>query len=284
MTERGLDPPNGEQQQWGPGDGNSGSLDSRSGGVELVPGASVSAPEQSPASLIPSPVVGILASVPSRPWHARLFYWGLHLLTTLMFALFFRLRIRGREHIPMGGMLVCCNHQSHLDPVLVGLACREPMTYLARDTLFKGWFAKFITYLGAIPIQRDGLGLAGVKKTFERLKAGEKVLIFPEGTRTPNGELQSLKGGLALIARRAKVPLLPMAIAGAYEAWPRRQKFPAPCTIQMVIGPPIGLDVVESADDATLTALLEVEIRKCWEAAQIAREHRIGHGSPARTS
>lgn len=222
------------------------------------------------------PVVGILVDSPSRPWHARAFYRGCHLFVSLIFALLFRLRIAGREHIPPGGMLVCCNHQSHLDPVLVGLACREPITYMARDTLFKGWFAKLITYLGAIPIQRDGLGFAGVKKTLERLKVGEKVLIFPEGTRTPDGKMQALKGGLAVIARRAKVPLLPMAIAGAFEAWPRKQKWPSPKTIQMHIGPPISLEVVQSLDDESLTALLETEIRKCWVAAQATRAHRVG--------
>jgi len=214
-------------------------------------------------------------ALPTRAWHARAFYRACHLVVSLAFALCFRLRIAGREHIPKGPMLVCSNHQSHLDPVLVGLACYEPITYLARDTLFKGWFAKLIDYMGAIPIQRDGLGFAGIKKTLERLKVGEKVLVFPEGTRSPDGQLQPLKGGLALIARRAKVPLLPMAIAGAYEAWPRRQKLPTPQTIQMVVGPVIPLEVVQSLDDEQLTALLQSEIEKCWQAAVSLRQHRI---------
>jgi 1-acyl-sn-glycerol-3-phosphate acyltransferase len=222
------------------------------------------------------PVVGRATRSVSRPWHARAFYRVCHLFTSLLFSVFFRLRIAGRENIPPGGMLVCCNHQSHLDPVLVGLACREPITYLARDTLFKGWFAKLITYLGAIPIQRDGLGFAGVKKTLERLKIGEKVLIFPEGTRSPDGRMQSLKGGLALIARRAGVPILPMAVEGAYEAWPRKQKFPAPRTIQIAIGPVIPVEVIATLDDQSLTNLLESEIHKCWEVAIRARNHRIG--------
>lgn len=242
-------------------------------------GGASGAGQSKPATLVVEsigPVVGVMPKAPSRTWHARFFYWGCHLIVSLIFALFFRLRVAGRENIPPGGMLVCCNHQSHLDPVLVGLACREPITYLARDTLFKGWFAKLIIYLGAIPIQRDGLGLNGVKKTLERLKIGEKVLIFPEGTRSPDGQLQTLKGGLALIARRAKVPLLPVAIEGAYHAWPRKQKWPTPQTIQMTVGPPIPLEVVRAMDDEQLTALLAEEIRKCWETARTARLHRIG--------
>ncbi|MBL8892341.1 MAG: 1-acyl-sn-glycerol-3-phosphate acyltransferase [Planctomycetaceae bacterium] len=222
------------------------------------------------------PPTSVVPSSPTRPWHARVFYRGCHMFASLLFAMYFRLRIHGREHLTKGGMLICCNHQSHLDPVLVGLACREPITYLARDTLFQGLFAKLITYLGAIPIQRDGLGLAGVKRTLERLKIGEKVLIFPEGTRTPDGQLQSLKGGLALIAKRSKTPILPMAIAGAFDAWPRRQKLPAPQTVQIVIGPVIPIEVIDQLDDQALTQLLESEIRKCWEAAKSARQHRIG--------
>lgn len=220
-------------------------------------------------------------AVSPRPWHNRLFYRVCHLAASLVFALYFRLRIAGRQHIPPGGMLVCCNHQSHLDPVLVGLACREPMTYLARDTLFVGWFAKLIVYLGAIPIQRDGLGLAGVKRTLERLKIGEKVLIFPEGTRSPDGQLQPFKGGLALLARRAKVPLLPMAIVGAYEAWPKGQAFPAPRTIQVVVGPAIPLEVVATMDDAQLTERLTREVTACWVAAQEQLAHRqLAHRTP----
>ncbi len=212
---------------------------------------------------------------PSRPWHARFFYRGSHMIVSLVFALYFRLRIAGRQHIPPGSMLVCCNHQSHLDPVLVGLACRDPMTYLARDTLFKGLFAKLIVYLGAVPIQRDGLGLAGVKRTLERLKIGEKVLIFPEGTRTEDGQLQPFKGGLALLARRAKVPLLPMAIAGAFEAWPKGKSFPSPRTLQVVVGPPIPLEVVQTLDDDQLTELLTREVTACWNAAREQLAHRL---------
>lgn len=222
----------------------------------------------------------------TRPWHNRLFYRGCHMIVSLVFALYFRLRIAGRQHIPPGSMLVCCNHQSHLDPVLVGLACRDPMTYLARDTLFVGWFAKLIVYLGAIPIQRDGLGLAGVKRTLERLKIGEKVLIFPEGTRSPDGQLQPFKGGLALLARRAKVPLLPMAIVGAYEAWPKGQAFPAPRTIQVVVGPAIPVEVVATLEDAQLTELLSQEVTACWHAAheQLAHRQVVNRTSAQRAS
>lgn len=242
--------------------GKPGALSKDGGGVERVAGRGAQRSSGTPA-------------VSPRPWHARAFYRVSHMIVSLLFAMYFRLRIAGRQNIPPGSMLVCCNHQSHLDPVLVGLACRDPMTYLARDTLFKGLFGKLIVYLGAVPIQRDGLGLAGVKRTFERLKVGEKVLIFPEGTRTPDGQLQPFKGGLALLARRAKVPLLPLAIAGAYEAWPKGKSFPAPRTLQVVVGQLIPLEVVQTLDDAQLTELLTREVTACWDAAREQLAHRL---------
>ncbi|HOU36076.1 MAG TPA: lysophospholipid acyltransferase family protein, partial [Candidatus Omnitrophota bacterium] len=79
------------------------------------------------------------------------------------------------------------NHQSHLDPPLVGCGCRRQMNFLARNTLFRSpLFAKLISSVNAIPIDREGGGLAGLKETLRRLKRGEMVLVFPEGTRTPD--------------------------------------------------------------------------------------------------
>src|SRR6185369_4246968 len=93
--------------------------------------------------------------------------------------------------------------------------------------------------LDAIPIDRDGLGLAGLKETLKRLKRGEMVLIFPEGTRTPDGQVAPLKPGFCAIARRANVPLVPVAIDGAFDAWPRFSPVPRPATIHVEFGPPI---------------------------------------------
>src|SRR5439155_22007917 len=113
------------------------------------------------------------------------------------------LRVQGRENWPAaGGGLVCANHQSMFDPPLVGLTCSRRMNYLARDTLFRvPILSQLITFLYAIPIDREGVGLAGLKETLRRLKAGELVLIFPEGTLTHDGEVGPLKPGLLSGAR-----------------------------------------------------------------------------------
>lgn len=221
-----------------------------------------------PLPISPSPILL------TRSWHARWFYRASHVVASVVFSILFRLRIEGRNHVPSGGMLLCSNHQSHLDPVLVGLSCPDPITFLARADLFVGPFATLIRYMGAIPINREGMGLAGVKRTLERLKRGEKVLIFPEGTRTPNGQMQPLKGGFSVIARRAKVPMLPIAIAGAYQAWPRKRWFPLPHSIQVVVGEALSVEEISGLSDDQVTVLLEERLRACWTQAHQRLEHR----------
>src|SRR6476646_4828654 len=168
------------------------------------------------------------------------------------------LRVEGRENWPAtGGGLICANHQSMFDPPLVGLTCARRMNYLARDTLFRvPGLSQLITFLDAIPIDREGGGLAGLKETLRRLKAGELVLIFPEGTRTRDGEVQPFKPGFISLARRSRVPLIPVGLDGAYQAWPRTAKFPRPGRVAVVIGKPLTTEQVAAMSDDDLLAEL----------------------------
>lgn len=189
---------------------------------------------------------------------------------------FYGLRVEGREHWPEeGGALVCANHQSMFDPPLVGLTCPRRMNYLARDTLFKvPLLAPLIKFLDAIPIDREGGGLAGLKETLRRLKAGELVLIFPEGTRTRDGNLAPLKPGFISVARRSQVPLVPVGIDGAYQAWPRTSKFPRFGRIAVVIGEPITAQQAQDLDDDALLALLSTRMADCHARARGLRSRR----------
>jgi 1-acyl-sn-glycerol-3-phosphate acyltransferase len=175
------------------------------------------------------------------------------------------LRVAGREHWPSaGGGLVCANHQSMFDPPLVGLTCPRRLNYLARDTLFKApVLGSLISFLDAIPIDREGGGLAGLKETLRRLRAGELVLIFPEGTRTRDGEVAPLKPGFISVARRSEVPLIPVGIDGAYQAWPRTSRWPRLGRIAVAIGEPIGAEHMRELSDEALRALLRSRIGEC---------------------
>lgn len=211
-------------------------------------------------------------SLPSRLW-----YSFLHIVCRLLAVVVFRIRCYGRHHVPAtGGGLVMSNHQSNLDPVIVGLAADRRLNYLARETLFG--FAPFrwlILSLDAIAIDREGLGLAGLKETLRRLKRGELVLLFPEGTRTRDGEIAPLKPGFCAVARRAGVPIVPVAIAGAFEAWPRSRLLPRLSVLRVEFGPPIWPADIERLDDAALVAEVERRIRHCFEAACQSRQRAI---------
>jgi 1-acyl-sn-glycerol-3-phosphate acyltransferase len=199
----------------------------------------------------------------------RVWYGFLHVACRLLGIAVFRIRCRGREHVPRsGGALVLSNHQSHLDPVLIGLASDRRLNFLARSTLFG--FAPFrwlIQSLDAIPIDRDGSGLGGLKETLRRLRQEELVLIFPEGTRSPDGRVQPLKAGFAALATRAGVPLVPVAIEGAFDAWPRWQKFPWASRIDIEFGPPLAPEETAGFDERGLVAEIERRIRACHALA-----------------
>lgn len=215
-----------------------------------------------------------------RSFAKRLWYGLLHITCRLLAVVLFRIRVSGRERLPAeGGALILSNHQSHFDPVLIGLACDRRLNYLARKTLF-GFppFRWLILSLDAIPIDRDGLGLEGLKETLRRLKRGEMVLIFPEGTRTRDGEVAPLKPGFSALAKRSKVWLAPVAIEGAYDAWPRRHLLPRVSTIHIQFGEPIDGETAARYDERELVAEVERRIRACHLEARRQRELAEGNG------
>ncbi|MDX1948620.1 MAG: lysophospholipid acyltransferase family protein [Pirellulaceae bacterium] len=218
-----------------------------------------------------------------RSLFQRLGYNALRVLCRLVAVWLFGLRVAGREHWPAaGGGLVCANHQSYFDPPLVGLTCGRRMNYLARDTLFRvPVLSQLIRFLDAIPIDRDGGGLAGLKETLRRLKAGELVLIFPEGTRSSDGEVAPLKPGFIAVARRSKVPLIPVGLDGAYQAWPRTAKWPRLSRLGVVVGRPILPEEVAQLSDEDLLAELEQRLLDCHAQAREMRTRRIRGDSPA---
>ena len=157
----------------------------------------------------------------------RLFWFANHKIGFWVFHLGWSYRCAGRRRLPdTGPALLVSNHQSFIDPFLVGLCARRPLKFLARHNLFHkrilGWF---LNEYGAFPIDRD-LGKDGLLAVFDRLARGEVVTVFAEGERTRAGELQPFKPGIALLVKRADAPIVPCGIVGAYECWPRRAKWP----------------------------------------------------------
>lgn len=143
--------------------------------------------------------------------------------------LLYRTEIMGLENVPMDGpFLLASNHASFLDPPIVGSYMPRELTYFARKTLFQGRFGKLISDLNAIPIDRDGdSDLGAFRKVFAVLKDGGALLVFPEGTRTTDGDFLEARSGVGMIACRTQVPVLPVRIFGSYDIWSRKRKLPA---------------------------------------------------------
>jgi 1-acyl-sn-glycerol-3-phosphate acyltransferase len=201
-----------------------------------------------------------------RSLASRLWYDLLRRLLYLAGVLAYGLRYSGRENIPRrGAVLVVCNHQSHFDPPLVGVGCVRRMNYLARDTLFRfPPFRWLIRSLDAIPIDREGLGLNGIKESLRRLKKGEMVLIFPEGTRTRDGEIGPFRPGFTVLAARSGAYILPVAIEGAYQTWPRWRKTPfLSGRVHIHYGQPLCPEEVQGRDERELLAEVERRVRRC---------------------
>jgi 1-acyl-sn-glycerol-3-phosphate acyltransferase len=199
-------------------------------------------------------------SLPKRLW-----YEWIRFLSYLAGIIAFGVHHTGQRNIPKtGGVLVVSNHQSHLDPPLVGVGCPRQMNYLARDTLFL--FAPLrwlIKSLEAIPIDREGIGLGGIKESLRRLKRGEMLLLFPEGTRTRDGEIAPFRPGFTVLAVRSGAAILPVAIEGAYRAWPRWRKLPRPGVVHIHYGRPILPEEIQGRDERELRAEVERRVREC---------------------
>lgn len=171
----------------------------------------------------------------------------------------FKVRIKNRGNIPQkGGVLLICNHQSFLDPVLAGLGLRRECHYVARDSLFRNaFFKKLIESLNAFPVKRGQADVGAIKESLRRLKKGNIVVLFPEGTRTKDGRIRAMLPGLAAVAQKARVPVVPTLIDGAYQAWPRTKKLPGTGSVIVQYGKAIYPEDYAGMKPEELTRLLE---------------------------
>jgi 1-acyl-sn-glycerol-3-phosphate acyltransferase len=157
--------------------------------------------------------------------------------------LLFRLESRGREHVPARGpVLLVANHSSLLDPPLVGGATDRHLHFLAKAELFRiPLFGRLIRGLNAHPLRREG-GDAGALRTALRiLRAGDALLMFPEGTRGDEGALRPPKAGAGMIALMSGAPVVPVYVSGSGRAWPRGRRLPRRGAVTVVFGPPVQI-------------------------------------------
>lgn len=183
--------------------------------------------------------------------NAFLYLAGYHLIL-IASTFLYRPRSAGLRNIPRTGPLVIvANHQSNLDPPIVGtLLRRKYLMFIARVGLFRAaWFGKLLNAVGAIPVRRGEPDLPAIKTALARLEDGGAVVLFAEGSRTPHGRMQPFQRGASLLIKRAKCPVLPVGIDGFRDAWPRGTKVPTP------LGPRIGIRVGKPIPAETLLSM-----------------------------
>ena len=198
---------------------------------------------------------------PVRPIRRQILYLLGWLLFRAVAAILFRFTVRGRENIPReGGVLLAANHASFMDPVLVGLGSWRPFGFLARDTLFRSFVMGWVLpRVNVIPLRRGAISPETMRKVEALLRAGSGIIMFPEGTRSRDGRLQPLRGGIIRLAQAAGVPVVPCWVWPTHRALGRDHKFPRPCRITVRYGEPIEVPPDADPDDVleTLRARLD---------------------------
>ena len=175
------------------------------------------------------------------------YYWLGYYFSRLVGRLFFHFRVVHRERmIQSGPAILAMNHQSYLDPPLAGITCDRAIYFLTRRTLLAApLLGSLLPKLNVIPVNQEGVDRSAIKALIRLLKAGNGVLVFPEGSRTLDGKLQPAEPGLGLVIAKTLAPVVPMRIFGAHEALPRGGRGLRFAPITIVIGEPIFF----SADD-----------------------------------
>ncbi len=171
-----------------------------------------------------------------------IFYRIARRFTQVMLCSMWRVRVFNRQCEPeSGGVLYLSNHQSFLDPPLIGFALQRPMNFMARASLFSNpLFGKMISKLNAFPVKTGTSDIGAFKEALRRLKGGGQLALFPEGTRSTDARIGPFLPGAAMLAQRAAKWTVPVLIDGAAECWPRKRKLPLPGSIVVQYGQPIS--------------------------------------------
>lgn len=176
-------------------------------------------------------------------------FWKLSLIAVCK--ILFRLKIEGREHEPARGPFIAVgNHASILDPPLIGMVLRHQASYMAKDDLFSvPVLGAWLRSIGSFPVRRGQPDRRAIRKSLETLERGGVLVMFPEGTRSPDGRLQDPEPGAAFIALRTGAIVLPAAVVNSHRALPKGAKWPRLQQVTVRVGPPFRVPRVEGRLD-----------------------------------
>lgn len=220
-------------------------------------------------------------------WHTKAIRFVLRHLILVAMGLCYRLRVRGRHHLPRrGAALVVCNHVSFMDALVLGGGSPRPLRFIMDQPIFDSpWLKWWFQLVGAIPIESEKRDPGALRRTLEEvsqaLRNGEVVMVFPEGRLTPDGNVHTFRRGLETIVARDPVPIIPAGLAGlwgswtshrdgkALKKWPRRFR----AKVCLHFGPPVQ---ASDAGDTPLRSYLEAQVRALKATAddELARRKR----------
>src|SRR5438067_267004 len=178
-----------------------------------------------------------------------------------LYRFYFGWRVYNAERVPLEGpVILASNHASYLDPPLVGAGIRRDINYLARESLFRfpvvGWVLR---KWNSVPVDREGGGAKGLKAILDRLLAGGAIILFPEGTRTRDGQLQAARAGIGLAVIKSSAPVVPVRVFGTFEAYGRHMRFPRPRRVTVKYGQPMRFEALrEEAKTCSKARLKEI--------------------------
>ncbi len=203
---------------------------------------------------------------PGTPLLGLVLYTIARSMSALLCTLLYRHRAYGSRRLPQhGAVLLVANHQSYLDPPVIGVAVgHRHLDFVARLGLFGGKvLAWLLTQFNSLPIREQGGDTGAIKEILRRLGDGRAVLIFPEGTRTFDGAMSEFKRGIAVLVKRSGCPVVPIAIEGCFDAWPRQRNWPwlFGKRVAVAFGHPIPHDELmkDGADAALLRLATETQ-------------------------
>ena len=189
----------------------------------------------------------------------------------VLLKLFFGIKIEGAENIPLeGAFILASNHSSYLDPPILAAGCFDynrgrRLNFLAKDELFHGkLFGWYISKLGAFPIKRTFGDIGAIRESIRRIREGKPLVVFPEGERSPDGSLQEAFPGIALLATKTNIPIVPAFIKGAEEVLSVKSKAFKPHKIAVKFGKPLffyhkGPQAYSEATEKIMSAIKELK-------------------------
>lgn len=162
--------------------------------------------------------------------HKSLFYRACSSFSHLLARLFYKHTAYGQQNVPRGKAIIAANHASFIDPPIISFSTSYPVHFFARSTLFEGKiFGSVIKKLNTHPIEYGDHELTAIKRACKLLNEDKKIVLFPEGERSIDGELKTFQQGAVRIAARTHAPVIPTYIEGSFNAWPRVRKWPKFC-------------------------------------------------------